>query len=215
MTTRAELIGLIRAELNDGGGTALWSDALMRQWIGEAIREYGERLPREAETTLTTAAGTATYALPTDVGRVLRVEYPATLFRVPAPAAAGDGLAADSGGVEDGPLAYDVFGGLLVLEPAPDADGEPIGVRYLGRYAEPMADGDVLATPPADDALLVWQVCARALDWITTDEAKRMRYERDRGASAAGQAERYRGRYLEVVGLRTRRLRPARRLVVR
>src|SRR5439155_9815419 len=112
-------------------------------------------------------------------------------------------------------LTYDVFAGNLVLEPAPDVSGETIALRYLAVYAEPSADGDTLATPGRDDELLTWLVCSRALDWITTDESKRMRYERVRGSSATGQGDRYQARYLEAVRLRQRQLRVGRRLVVR
>jgi hypothetical protein len=40
VTTRAQLMTSIRAELNDSGGTKLWSDALLQAWIGDAIRDY-------------------------------------------------------------------------------------------------------------------------------------------------------------------------------
>ena len=68
------------------------------------------------------------------------------------------------------------------------------------------------ASDVKDDELLSWFVCSRALDWITTDESKRMRYERVRGASATGQGDRYQARYLEAVRLRQRQLRTGRRL---
>ena len=42
MTTRAELRTRIRTELNDAGGTPLWTDAALNQWIDEAIRDYAE-----------------------------------------------------------------------------------------------------------------------------------------------------------------------------
>jgi hypothetical protein len=220
MTTRAELIALARAELGDQGAAKLWPEAALQRWLAEAIRDYGERLPREATASWTSAAGQTSYPLPADFARALRVEHPLGAYRVHAPAAGGDAL--DDTRVP--PLdprvppatTFDVYGGSLVLDPAPGADGEAIALRYLASYPEPAADADVLTTPSRDDELLVWLVCARALEWIATDEAKRMRAERLAFSNQpAAASARYQGRYLEAVRLRTRPLRSARRLVVR
>ncbi|GEM_PF-942515 len=218
MTTRAELLGRIRNELNDTGTTKLWADALLQGWIGEAIRDYSERLPREATTTWASVAGQASYVLPADFATALRVEHPAGFYRVYAPLAGGDVLEDTSAlcvAVGQQVLTFDVFGGSLLLDPAPDQAGDVITLRYLAVYAEPTADGDVLATPSRDDELLVWLACARALEWIGTDEAKRMRFERQRGVSAQDQARVYAERYREAVELRMRRPRQGRRLVAR
>lgn len=209
MTTRAELRTLVRTELNDVAATKLWSDALLNQWISEAVREYGRHEPREATTTLTTTANQADYPLPSDLVTILRVEHPPGIVRRAERAADGTDLT-DS---PDWPT-YEVYGGTLTLRPAPAASGEAIALRYLGQYAVPAADGDTLATPPVDDDLLVWLVCARALAWLGTDEAKRQRFERERGVSAAEVAAHYAARV--AAGLVERRRRPVeRRLVVR
>jgi hypothetical protein len=221
MTTRAQLLTSTRAELNDAGVTKLWSDALLQQWLAEAIRSYSARLPKEATTTLSSVAGQAAYALPSDFARVVRVEHPTRTYRVCAPLVGGDAAAEVLALVDleasvqaAGPYTYDLYGGSLVLDPAPAASGESIVLRYLATYAEPSADGDTLATPVRDDDLLIWWVCARALDWISTDEAKRMRFERQRGASAAPTADRYLIRF--DAGVRQRRqVAGSRRLVVR
>lgn len=191
MTTRAELRARVRAELGDGGGTPLWSDALLHQWLDEAIREYGEQLPREASTSLVSVAGQASYALPSDLDRVLRVEHPDGVLRLAARPAGGDITSVGATGRSPAVGTFDVWGGQLVLEPAPEAGGEAIQVRYLATYPTPATDGAVLATPSRDDAALVWAVCARALRWINTDESKRQRFERERGASAHQAASRY------------------------
>lgn len=197
MTTRAALRTQIRNELNDAGATPLWSDERLNQWLAEAIRDYGRALPREVETSLASVADQAGYVLPADALRVARVEHPADVLRV----AGADGAEA---------AGYEVFGGQLVLAPAPGASGEAIGLRYLARYAEPAADGDTLATPVEDDALLVWYACWRALGWISADEAKRQRFERQRGATAAAEAEHYRQLYREALADRRRPLRSGR-----
>ena len=190
MTTRAELRARARGELNDGGATPLWPDERLDQWLAEAIRDYGLRLPRQAVAELASVAGQAAYDLPAEVLRLARVEHPQGVIRVEG----GDGATV---------AGYEVFAGQLRLAPAPAADGEAIALRYLARYAEPAGDAAPLATPPADDDLLVWYVCWRALGWLSTDEAKRQRFERQRGATAADEAERYRRLYLD--GLAPRR----------
>src|SRR5439155_14826525 len=46
MTTRAEIRGRIRDELNDNGSVKLWTDALLNRWIGEATKEWSRVVPR-------------------------------------------------------------------------------------------------------------------------------------------------------------------------
>ena len=195
MTTRAALRSLIRQELNDAGGTSLWTDSLLNEWIAEAIRLYGRALPKETTATITTVADQADYDLPADVDRVLRVELPEG---VPASLDLGS---RGSGG------SYRTFAGSLELTPAPSTNGETIRVDYLARYAEPAADGDTLATPSADDDVLLRLTVARALRWITLDEAKRQRFERQRGASAADAAALYEREAQSLIQRRKQRVR--------
>lgn len=223
MTTRGGLRTTVRAELNDTGGAKTWSEALLGQWLLEAIRAYGEALPRESATSIVGVANQADYALPADCLRVTRVEHPRGFFRVSDPLAAGDLI--DPLGLAGGQLprlvaeqlAYEVYGPhgarTLTLRPAPAA-AETIAVRYLATWAEPAVDGDSLATPARDDQLLVWSVCARALSWLDADESKRQRFERDRGVSAGQAARAYAERYVATLAARQRRTAP-RRLVVR
>jgi len=220
MTARAELRTKVRTELNDGGGTPLWTDAALNQWIDEAIRDYAEELPREVSASITTVAAQADYALPSDFDRVLLVEHPTGVFRTALRKAGGDvpfstdpTLAPTAVGAR--PVwAYDVWGGQLSLDPAPTAGGETIKLRYLATYALPTADGSVLATPTRDDPLLIWLVCDRALSWLGTDESKRQRFERQRGVSAQEAAGGYERQLRDAYAQRHRRLR-AQRLAVR
>jgi hypothetical protein len=55
----------------------------------------------------------------------------------------------------------------------------------VGAYTEPSADGLVLDVASQDEDAIVAHVCAHAMEWIGADEAKRMRFERERGASPA------------------------------
>jgi hypothetical protein len=200
VTTRAGLRTLVRQELNDTGGTALWSDTLLNQWIVQAIREYSERLPKAVSAAIATVANQADYALPADCQRVLRVEHPTGFFRVLNPRSGGDVvdpflMAQGTPRALSSQLVYDEFGPFgaktLTLTPAPTSSTETIGLRYLGQWAEPSADGDTLATPSRDDQLLVWMVCSAALQWIGTDESKRQRFERQRGVSAVAAGRQY------------------------
>lgn len=181
MTTRAELRDRLRRELDDSGVAQLWSDALLNDWIADAIGHYERHQPREASTTLQTVAGQADYALPGDTLHVLDVEHPAGIPRTP--------WHADAAPHEQ---TYRVWGATLTLDPAPGASGEEIALRYLATYPRPTQDPDVLQTPAADDHLLVLYAAWRALVWVGASEAKRQRFERQRGATAADEAQRYR-----------------------
>lgn len=220
MTTRAGLQALVRAELGDAGTTRVWTDELLQRWLVEAVRDYGRSLPRQLRATLTTIAGQAEYGLPTECVAVVRVEHPAGCFRAPLRCAAGD--PGEGSWPPDGDdrlagagaprLGYDVWGSLgemtLELRPAPAASGEAVRLRYLGLYPEPQSDGEELAVPSRDDDLLVLLVCARALQWLATEEAKRLRWERARGVSAQQTAEQYERRYRAELLRRQRRLSP-------
>ncbi|MBI3462939.1 MAG: hypothetical protein HY000_07740, partial [Planctomycetes bacterium] len=83
---------------------------------------------------------------------------------------------------------------------------QDIRLEYLRLYAEPAQDSDVLATPATDDEVLVHLVCASALQWVGSDEAKRLRYQDARGLSPAAQAEAYRRAGSEALRFRTARL---------
>lgn len=226
VTTRGALRALVRAELGDDGAAQIWSDALLQRWMIEAVRDYGRTLPRQLRATLTSVAGQAEYSLPPECVAVARVEHPAGCFRAPVRRAAGDSAAggwldgwAGQGEGASGPApAYDVWGSpgemTLELQPAPAASGEEIRLRYLALYPEPQSDSEELAIPSSDDDLLVLLVCARALQWLATEEGKRLRWEGARGASAQQVAEQYERRYRAELQRRQRQL-TARRLVTR
>jgi hypothetical protein len=219
MTTRAELRNRIRAELNDLGAVPLWADARLNQWIVDGLRHLGRELPLEKSASLVTVAGQAGYALPADVLEVTRVEHPTGRFRQPVPAASGDRspdatLLPGDAGLEPSELTYDVYGGQLILSPAPDRAGETVAVRYRGAYAEPSADATALDVPTGDEDPVVFYACARAIEWIAMDEAKRQRFERQRGASPAAVAREYDGEARSAIRQRRARVAP-RRLVIR
>lgn len=219
MTTRAEMRQRIRDELNDNAGATLWSDALLNRWIVEGLRELGRRLGLEKTTSLTSVASQEAYGLPADALEVVRVEHPASVMRVPGGLQSGDvategGAGATPAGGSPSPSRYELFGGQLVLVPAPATTGDEIRVRYRGAYAEPSADGAVLDVPARDEGLVVAYACGRALQWVGTDEAKRQRFERSRGADPSALRREYERDLVRM--LRERRSQVgARRLVAR
>ncbi len=222
-TTRSAWRSLVRNELDDNGATQLWADALLNAWLNEGIRDYARVFPLEATTALATVAGQAAYALPADLVAVVRVEHPANVFRVSQPRVGGDWRVsgapwpgADHCLLGTGRYAYDVWGSTLELEPAPTADGETIGLRYVARRTEPAGDTDALPVDDGDVELLTFYVCSRALFWIGAQEAKRQAFERQRGADAGALARAYRGFYADGIAARRRGLSPrTRRLVPR
>ena len=196
MTTRAELRQRIRDELNDNASVKLWGDALLNQWIVEGLRELGRRLGLEKTTSLTSVASQEAYGLPADALEVIRVEHPASVMRVPGGLRSGEGAADGAGGPSArtgsaSPSRYELFGGQLVLVPPPATSGDEIRGRYRGAYAEPSTDGAVLDVPARDEDLVVAYACSRALQWIGTDEAKRQRFERSRGADPSALRREY------------------------
>ena len=191
MTTRADLRARVRNELNDNATVKLWADSDLNQWIGEAITEYSVRLPRQVAATIASVAGVDTYALPADLLQLRRVRQPKRQLRQV-------GELADYG--------YLVFAGSLILDPAPAAGGgdQDIFLDYLARYAIPSADADPLATPAADDRVLVDLVCAQAMAWLDADEVKRQRFERQSAIAVRSLAEAYRAQAAAAITTRKR-----------
>ena len=106
---------------------------------------------------------------------------------------------------------WEQWGGAVVLIPAPGATGEAIEVRYKGAYSVVSDDVTALDVESGDEEALVLYVCERALQWIGLDEAKRQRFERDRGADPLTSREGYERDFLTLArhrrgGVRPRRL---------
>src|SRR6266542_1405488 len=126
----------IRNELNDAGGTPLWPDAQLNEWLVEGLRDLGRQLGLEKSQSITSVANQGSYGLASDVVQVARVEHPAGYFRVPRAFASGDvspeAILDLDPRVKPLELLYDVFGGSLVLSPAQSAYGESIGCATRG-----------------------------------------------------------------------------------
>jgi hypothetical protein len=221
MTTRAEIRTRTRDELNDNGVAKLWSDALLNRWIGEAIREWSRVVPRDRTWQTTSTANDPSYTLPSDVLEVVRVEHPPGVFRTRgglrdgdvSPAAGPSDLGSWSG-LRPAQLTWEQWAGEVVLIPAPGASGEAIEVRYKGAYSVPTDDVTPLEVATSDEEALVLYACGRALQWVALDEAKRQRFERQRGADPMASRQQYERDFQALARQRRASVRP-RRIVTR
>src|SRR5262245_48966635 len=75
MTTRLELRTAVRRRLEDTGGSPLWDDAALNDFLAEAMRRYGMRFPKEMSTTVNVVAGATSAAVTPALaaGQVVRV----------------------------------------------------------------------------------------------------------------------------------------------
>ncbi|HLI29348.1 MAG TPA: hypothetical protein VKZ60_19965 [Chloroflexota bacterium] len=195
----------VRAELGDETAPYLWADALLDTWLAEALAALSLRLPREARWETASVAGQAVYPLPLGVLTVLAVEHPAGPPWLPS---------ASGGAERAGAGTFRVWQGQLWLRPAPTVDGAPIRVWYLARRPAPSADSDPLPVEAGDEELLLLYVCARALAWVSGQEAKRQVVERQRGADALALAAYYERQYREGLAARAQLSGRPRRVLV-
>jgi hypothetical protein len=217
MTTRADIRARTRDELNDTGSAKLWSDVLLNRWIGEAIREWSRVVPRDRTWQTTSVANDPSYVLPSDVLEVVRVEHPPGVFRTHGGLRDGDvaptadlSVVGSWPGLRPAQATWEQWGGELILIPAPDASGEAIEVRYKGAYGVPADDVTALEVASADEEALVLYACGRALQWIGLDEAKRQRFERQRGADPSASREQYERDFRALARQRRGGVRPRR-----
>ena len=147
--TAGELLDEVRAALGDTAG-ATWSDAELLGFVGEAVREYSQHLPRVSEAALAAVDGERRYALPWDAAAVLSVEYPSDreppsyIYRRRRKAA---GFAA--GWHYDVLPSHDLTAPPLLLLSFEPAAGEALAVRYLRPHQSSLTADDYL-TVPAD-----------------------------------------------------------------
>lgn len=156
--TAGELLDEIRAALDDAAG-ATWSDAELLGFLGEAVREYSQHLPRVSEAALAAVAGARRYPLPGDATAVLSVEYPsdreppAYLYRRRRKSAA---FAA--GRHYDVALSHDLTTPpQLLLSFEPEA-GETLTVRYLRPHQSDLTADDYLTVPAEHHHVLLQYV---------------------------------------------------------
>ncbi len=202
MTTLATLRARLRVVLGDNAAAGyLWQDGVLNRHLDDAVRAYSRFFQREAVATITTVAGQAEYDLPAGASAVVRVEM----------------VEDESVLVEGGDcygVGYRVWGGKLILMPAPEAAGKTVKLWYLAPHAGLAADADVVTVPAGDEDLLVAFAAARALEGLASEDAKRRRFEERAGRPAASVGRGFLEELAAGVAARRARLRTS-RLAVR
>jgi hypothetical protein len=188
MTTRLELVERIRLELGDGmGPNYVWSDALLAEYVREALREWSLVRPARRQVSMLGAIGQRDFVLNAEVvpNGVVSVEWPLGVLlakgatQAQAPRWGWDVVTASTGSFWFYEQAYELVENgtqaLVRLRYPLTAAGtnEPIVITYLAYYAAPQQDSDVLEVASADETALVWFVCGRAYRWLDEQRAKR------------------------------------------
>src|SRR5215218_5252976 len=77
MTTRLELRTSLRRRLEDTGPAPLWDDATLNDFLADAMRRYGTRVPAERTATVAVSAGAMSVPVtPLQAAQVIRVLDP-------------------------------------------------------------------------------------------------------------------------------------------
>lgn len=172
MATRAESRASVRLRLEDTGGSPLFTDADLNDFLAEALQLYGRLNPPRAKATAAVAAGAVVVAAPAGVEPHLVVNV-------------RDGTGADvlvmNGRQGYGPSASSWVAqawragvGELVLERAVAA--EEAGnwtLEYLGSRSLPGADGTAMPIEAGDEPVVVGLAVAAALQRRLTEDYKR------------------------------------------
>lgn len=169
MTTRAELRASIGLRLKDAQINPLWDAAEINDYIGESIRRYGARFPRERSVTVTAAAPAT--SLP-----VVPAIEPVMIARVIDP----------SGAVVPRQERERALGGeryrpcgqewrwwnqtLLLSQPAMLGEWT---IEYFGARFPPATDGEPLDMIDGDDDILIWMTIATAVRRRAVEDGKR------------------------------------------
>ena len=165
MTTRAELRTALRGRLEDAGASPLWDDAALNEAIGEGVRAYGARVPRQATASVAVAEGaTSAPVAGVDPDRVVRVRDGAGAT-VPRWA---DTDADDGTGPGQAWRWWD--GALQLARPAAAGTWQ---VEHLAGRTPPADDAAAVDLGPGDEEVVLALARAAALRRRATEEAKR------------------------------------------
>lgn len=190
MTTRLDLRTSLRERLEDTGGAPLWSDAALNEWLGQAARQYGVRIPLQATaTTLAVAAGVNMIALPAGLAAeavaAVRNAAGAIVPRCDDRVAGSEPLQS-----QGAPQGWSAWGGTLRLRRA------AAGADELGAWSIDYAGGreivanDFAAQPvvAGDEPAIVALAAAMALERRAVECAKRGDTAGARAAQAVADA---------------------------
>jgi hypothetical protein len=132
----------------------------VKRWLNEALWKFGRRVrvPQlHTTTTINTVAATATYALPTDLGRVLSLRN--TADRDPLTEVSIDDLD-DLPAASGKPVRFAIYANQIILHPTPDRV-YPLELRDQRDGTELAADGDAPQLPDVYADALVSYARAR------------------------------------------------------
>jgi hypothetical protein len=195
MTTRAAARAALRGRLEDAAGAAaLWPDAILDEAIGDGVRGYGLRRPKEAALAVAAAAGSTRIGLPAnavDPARVVRVLDPRGEIVPPW------SLHEPTGEAGQG---WRVFAdGLLLAEPARAGTWT---IEHRTGRTPPADDAGFLDVLPGDEPTVLALATAAALARRATEAAKRG--DRQTADACARLADAARGEADRLLGGRRR-----------
>jgi hypothetical protein len=160
MTTRADLRASLRIRLEDPTPNPLWSDAMLHDFLREALHRYSARFPAQL----------SEIAIATGGELLLPLTGPATerdIVRVHLP----DGSLLPHAVEGDRAPGCTFWNGALVLTtPAPAGSWQ---IDYLALRELPADDITDLDLPPGDDEILVLQAASSALLRRSVEAGKR------------------------------------------
>jgi hypothetical protein len=182
MTTRLELRNAVRRRLEDTGATPLWDDATLNDFLAEAMRRYGTRVPAERVVTVAVSGGaTSVPVTPAlQATQVIRVLDPDGEVIPRQARSTADGFGTPG-------QAWRWWGGTLRLAATPVAGNWT--VEYLDGRNLPADDVTAVEIAPGDEEIVVLTACATALRRRSVEDAKR---GLSRGSDAvSGAADRF------------------------
>lgn len=166
MTTRLELRTTVRRRLEDTGVTPLWDDETLNDFLTDAVRRYGVRVPAERTVTVVVPDGATSVAVAPSLqaAQVVRVLDPD-----------GEAIARQSAAISDGqPVsgqAWRWWNGALLLASA--AVGGSWSVEYLGGRSLPSDDATAVEIVPGDEEIVTLMASATALRRRAIEDGKR------------------------------------------
>ena len=166
MTTRLELRTAVRRRLEDTGATPLWDDAALNDFLAEAVRRYGTRVPAERVVSVA-VSGSATSVPVTpalQAQQVIRVLDPDGQAVPRQASSTADGFGAPG-------QAWRWWGGTLRFAALPVSGNWT--VEYLDGRSLPADDVTAVEIVPGDEEIVVLMACAMALRRRAVEDGKR------------------------------------------
>lgn len=172
MTTRLQLRSSVRTRLEDGGGSPLWSDNDLNEFLAAAVARYGTMRPQQATATVSVLAGATTAALPAGVMAWQIVAVRDGTGADVAPASDRPGLG--PAGMSSAAQGWRAWNNGLRLQRAVLA-GEAGSWAIDYRGGRVIVADDVSAQPieAGDDGIVVCYACSAALRRRLVEDGKR------------------------------------------